>query len=64
MIEEQNIVDEITSTDYKYGFISDIENETSAKGLTKMLLGTFPIRKMNPSLCWNGGLRRIVIGKT
>ncbi len=31
--EKNNILDEVTQGDYKYGFVTDIEMETAPKGL-------------------------------
>jgi len=48
MIEEQNIVEEITSTDYKYGFYTDIEHETSPKGLNEDVIRYISRKKNEP----------------
>ncbi|MFH1051892.1 MAG: Fe-S cluster assembly protein SufB [bacterium] len=48
MIEEQNIVEEIANTDYKYGFYTDIENETSQKGLNEDVVRYISEKKNEP----------------
>ena len=34
-IEQQDILDEIVSSEYKYGFVSDIDQEIAPKGLNE-----------------------------
>ena len=33
--DQDKILDEVTSSDYKYGFVTDIETETIPKGLSE-----------------------------
>lgn len=35
MSEQDQILDEVTGKEYKYGFVSDIEQETLPKGLNE-----------------------------
>jgi Fe-S cluster assembly protein SufB len=48
MIEEKDIVEELTTTDYKYGFYTDIENETSSKGLNEDVIRFISKKKNEP----------------
>lgn len=48
MIESQSIVEELAQSDYKYGFYSDIENETSAKGLNEDIIRFISQKKKEP----------------
>ena len=33
------VLDDLTSSDYKWGFVTDIESETAAKGLNEDVVG-------------------------
>ena len=35
MTEEDKILQEVTTTDYKYGFVTDIDSDTINKGLNE-----------------------------
>ena len=44
--ESEKIIDEVTSSDYKYGFVTDIDTEVIPKGLNeeRYLCGTHDYR--------------------
>lgn len=48
MSENEQIIDEITSSDYKYGFSTDIETETLGKGLTEETVRLISAKKNEP----------------
>ena len=41
--------------DYKYGFITDVENIRSPKGLSEETVDLSQILKRNQNGCWSGG---------
>ena len=43
-----NIIDEVTSEDYKYGFVTDIEMETAPKGLNEDIIRFISKKKNEP----------------
>ena len=49
MTDEDKIIEEATSGEYKYGFVSDIESELAQKGLTEDTIRFISDKKMNPS---------------
>ncbi|MBL55654.1 MAG: Fe-S cluster assembly protein SufB [Flavobacteriales bacterium] len=49
MKEEDKIIEEATSGEYKYGFVSDIESEKSQKGLTEDTIRFISEKKNEPS---------------
>jgi len=46
--KNENILDEVTSGDYKYGFVTDIENELAPKGLTEDTVKYISKKKNEP----------------
>ncbi|PKP30285.1 MAG: Fe-S cluster assembly protein SufB [Bacteroidetes bacterium HGW-Bacteroidetes-17] len=46
--EKNNILDEVTQGEYKYGFVSDIETETAIKGLTEDTIRFISNKKNEP----------------
>ena len=49
MEEDKNkIIDEVTSSEYKYGFVTDIEMETAPKGLTEDTIRFISAKKNEP----------------
>jgi Fe-S cluster assembly protein SufB len=49
MKSEQDIVlNEVTQSDYKYGFYSDIENEDIGKGLSEDVIRMISLKKNEP----------------
>ncbi len=49
MSEEKNIIDEVTGSDYKYGFTSDIETESIPKGLSEDVVRLISSKKNEPA---------------
>ncbi len=47
-MEDVNIVEQLTLSDYKYGFISDIENDTAPKGLSEDTVRFISEKKKEP----------------
>src|SRR5512145_1367698 len=43
-----NIIDEVTTSDYKYGFVSDIETEYAPKGLNEDTIRFISAKKEEP----------------
>ena len=48
MSENEQILDEVTSSEYKYGFSTDIETETLGKGLTEETVRLISAKKNEP----------------
>lgn len=48
MQENDNIIDEVTSGEYKYGFTTDIDTETIGKGLTEDTIRLISAKKEEP----------------
>ncbi len=48
MAENDNILQEVTQSDYKYGFVSDIEQETIPKGLNEEVIRLISSKKNEP----------------
>lgn len=48
MSENEQIIDEVTSSEYKYGFSTDIETETLGKGLTEETVRLISAKKEEP----------------
>lgn len=48
MQENDNIIDEVTSSEYKYGFTTEIETETIGKGLTEETVRLISQKKQEP----------------
>lgn len=48
MADNDQILDEITSSEYKYGFTTDIETETIGKGLTEDTIRLISAKKEEP----------------
>ena len=46
--EEDKIIDELTSSEYKYGFVTDIESDTFAKGLNEDVIKAISKKKDEP----------------
>ena len=47
-IEQQDILDEIVSSEYKYGFVSDIDQEIAPKGLNEDSIRLISSKKNEP----------------
>jgi len=54
---------QVVNKNYEYGFITAIESDTFAPGLSEDVVRRISQLKMSLSLCCNGVLKRIVIGK-
>ena len=48
MTEEDKILQEVTTTDYKYGFVTDIESDTIKKGLNEDVIRLISMKKNEP----------------
>jgi Fe-S cluster assembly protein SufB len=48
MAEKDNILEELTQSDYKYGFVSDIEAESTPKGLNEDIVRFISAKKEEP----------------
>lgn len=46
--EDMKVLDELTSTDYKWGFVTDIETETAPKGLNEDIIKFLSKKKNEP----------------
>ena len=43
---EEELLEEVTSSEYKYGFTTDIESDTIQKGLSEDVIKTISKKKM------------------
>lgn len=48
MQENNNIIDEVTGSEYKYGFVTDIETETIGRGLSESTIRLISSKKGEP----------------
>ncbi|MBK8413960.1 MAG: Fe-S cluster assembly protein SufB [Bacteroidetes bacterium] len=48
MSDDQKILDEVTSSDYKWGFVSDIESDNAPKGLSEEIVRFISTKKNEP----------------
>lgn len=46
--EDMKVLDDVTSTEYKWGFVTDIESETAAKGLNEDVVRMISSKKGEP----------------
>lgn len=46
--EPKNIIDEVTQSEYKYGFFTDIEMDTAPKGLNEDIIRFISVKKNEP----------------
>jgi Fe-S cluster assembly protein SufB len=46
--DDMKVIDEVTSSEYKWGFISEIESETAAKGLNEEVVRMISAKKNEP----------------
>jgi Fe-S cluster assembly protein SufB len=46
--DQNNIIDEVTNQDYKYGFVTDIETDTIPKGLSEDVVKLISLKKAEP----------------
>ena len=54
MTEEDKILEEVTNSEYKYGFVTDIESDTISKGLSENVIRLISSKKNEPEwlLTW------------
>ena len=57
MSEEEKILEEVTGADYKYGFTTDIESDTIAKGLNEDVIRLISSKKEEPEWLLNYRLK-------
>ena len=50
MTEEDKILQEVTTTDYKYGFVTDIDSDTINKGLNEDVIRLISMKKNEPEV--------------
>src|SRR6186713_562810 len=48
MSDDQKILDEVTSSEYKWGFVSDIESDNAPKGLSESIVRFISAKKNEP----------------
>jgi len=48
MVKEDQILDDLTGSEYKYGFVSDIESDTLSKGLSEDTIRFISAKKKEP----------------
>lgn len=47
-LSQNKVIEEVTGSDYKYGFVSDIENDTAPKGLNENIIRLISKKKQEP----------------
>ena len=47
---KDNIIEEVTAGEYKYGFVTDVETETIPKGLNEEVIRTISAKKEEPEI--------------
>jgi Fe-S cluster assembly protein SufB len=57
MAQDNNIVEEIAQSEYKYGFVTDIENETAPKGLNEDIIRFISEKKGEPEFMLESRLK-------
>ena len=60
---EEELKKELETKEYEYGFYTDIESDTFAKGLNEEIVIAISKRKKNLIGCLNGGLMLLMHGK-
>ena len=55
--EKNNILDEVTQSEYKYGFVTDIETETATVGLTEDTIRFISAKKNEPEFMLESRLK-------
>ena len=48
---EDELLEEVTSSEYKYGFTTDIESDTIPKGLSEDVVRTISLKRTNQNGC-------------
>ena len=49
---EERLLSELTSSEYKYGFTTNIESDTIPIGLSEKVVRIISAKKTNPNGCW------------
>lgn len=49
-----NIIEEVTGSEYKYGFVTNVETDTIGKGLNEEVIRIISAKKEEPD--WNAGI--------
>lgn len=64
-MEEQDnkILSELTGSEYKYGFTTDVETEIIPKGLNEEVVRLISAKKVSRSGCWPIVSRLIAVGR-
>ena len=57
MKEEMDVLEETVASDYKYGFVTDIETDVVAKGLTEDTIRLISAKKNEPEWMLNWRLK-------
>ena len=52
-LSEEELLEEVTSAEYKYGFTTDIKSDKIPKGLSEDVIRTISAKKMSRNGCWN-----------
>ena len=55
--DQDKIINDATSGEYKYGFYSDIEADALPKGLDEDIIKTISLKKEEPDWLLNSGLK-------
>jgi len=50
-----NAIQDFANQEYKWGFITDIEEDRIPKGLNEDVIRLISQKKREPSSCWTGG---------
>ena len=53
-MNEISTIERTVLSEYKYGFVTDIEADEAPKGLNEERSALFQPKRMNPNGCWNG----------
>jgi len=52
---DKRVLEEVTTGEYKYGFVTDIESEQAPKGLTEDTVRFISKKKTSRNGYWNSG---------
>lgn len=55
--EQDDILNEVTEGEYKYGFVSDVETEMIGKGLNESVIRLISQKKEEPGIVWRARFR-------
>ena len=62
--ESEKIIDEVTSSDYKYGFVTDIDTEVIPRGLNEEVVRLISAKKHEPEWLLDFRLKAFAYWKT